>query len=174
MIIFLLCVQYRTARLLHTAALRLRKHSKRLGSFGAWNRCLNHLLTLAESHIESVILAKFSEAVERCFFILPCILRDCSEFIPHCTVLFPVVTLIFSVSLQVATNPISIAVLRCEDRQTRKVLNMVRDLYALDRIWKDIGTYRNQDYIAPNKAKVSIWQSFVRRACCIALGRDPV
>jgi len=98
--------QYRTARLLHTAALRLRKHSKRLGSFGAWNRCLNHLLTLAESHIESVILAKFSEAVER-----------------------------------------------CEDRQTRKVLNMVRDLYALDRIWKDIGTYRNQDYIAPNKAK---------------------
>lgn len=30
---------------------------------------------------------------------------------------------------------------------------MVRDLYALDRIWKDIGTYRNQDYIAPNKAK---------------------
>jgi acyl-CoA oxidase len=98
--------QYRTARLLHTAALRLRKHSKRLGSFGAWNRCLNHLLTLAESHIESVILAKFSEAVER-----------------------------------------------CEDKQTRKVLNMVRDLYALDRIWKDIGTYRNQDYIAPNKAK---------------------
>ncbi|XP_024375799.1 acyl-coenzyme A oxidase 2, peroxisomal [Physcomitrium patens] len=98
--------QYRTARLLHTAALRLRKHSKRLGSFGAWNRCLNHLLTLAESHIESVILAKFTEAIER-----------------------------------------------CEDRNTRKVLNMLRDLYALDRIWKDIGTYRNQDYIAPNKAK---------------------
>ncbi|KAG0589378.1 hypothetical protein KC19_1G017400 [Ceratodon purpureus] len=85
---------YRTARLLHTAALRLRKHSKRLGSFGAWNRCLNHLLTLAESHIESVILAKFSESVER-----------------------------------------------CEDKQTRKVLNTVRDLYALDRIWKDIGRY---------------------------------
>lgn len=98
--------QYRTARLLHTAALRLRKHSKRFGSFGAWNRCLNHLLTLAESHIESVILAKFNEAIER-----------------------------------------------CEDRQTRKVLNMVRDLYALDRIWKDIGTYRNQDYVSPNKAK---------------------
>jgi acyl-CoA oxidase len=33
------------------------------------------------------------------------------------------------------------------------VLNLVRDLYALDRIWKDIGTYRNQDYVAPNKAK---------------------
>ena len=27
------------------------------------------------------------------------------------------------------------------------------DLYALDRIWKDIGTYRNVDYVAPNKAK---------------------
>jgi acyl-CoA oxidase len=98
--------QYRTARLLHTAALRLRKHSKRLGSFGAWNRCLNHLLTLAESHIESVILAKFIDAVDG-----------------------------------------------CEDKDTKKVLNLVRDLYALDRIWKDIGTYRNQDYVAPNKAK---------------------
>jgi acyl-CoA oxidase len=77
-----------------------------LGSFGAWNRCLNHLLTLAESHIESVILAKFIDAVDG-----------------------------------------------CEDKDTKKVLNLVRDLYALDRIWKDIGTYRNQDYVAPNKAK---------------------
>lgn len=24
----------------------------------------------------------------------------------------------------------------------------------MDRIWKDIGTYRNVDYVAPNKAKV--------------------
>ncbi|XP_002991925.2 acyl-coenzyme A oxidase, peroxisomal [Selaginella moellendorffii] len=98
--------QYRTARLLHTAALRLRKHSQRLGSFGAWNRCLNHLLTLAESHIESVILAKFIEAVNR-----------------------------------------------CPDKDVRSLLKLVCDLYALDRIWEDIGTYRNQDYVAPNKAK---------------------
>ncbi|KAL2652065.1 hypothetical protein R1flu_020193 [Riccia fluitans] len=98
--------QFRTARLLHTAALRLRKHSKRLGGFGAWNRCLNHLLTLAESHIESVILAKFNEAVKR-----------------------------------------------CEDPDARKLLRLLRDLYALDRIWNDIGTFRNQDYVAPNKAK---------------------
>lgn len=98
--------QYRTAKLLHTAALRLRKHSGRLGSFGAWNRCLNHLLTLAESHIESVILAKFIAAVDR-----------------------------------------------CQDKSSKQALKMVCDLYALERIWKDIGTYRNEDYVAPNKAK---------------------
>lgn len=33
-------------------------------------------------------------------------------------------------------------------------MKLVCDLYALDRIWKDIGTYRNVDYVAPNKAKV--------------------
>lgn len=60
-----LLVQYRTSRLLQSVAVRLRKHTKTLGSFGAWNRCLNHLLTLGESHIESVVLAKFIEAVQR-------------------------------------------------------------------------------------------------------------
>ncbi|MQL94151.1 hypothetical protein Taro_026809 [Colocasia esculenta] len=98
--------RYRTSRLLQTAAMRLRKHTKTLGSFGAWNRCLNHLLTLAESHIESVILVKFIEAVNN-----------------------------------------------CPDNSTRTVLKLVCDLYALDRIWNDIGTYRNVDYVAPNKAK---------------------
>ncbi|POO02831.1 Acyl-CoA oxidase [Trema orientale] len=98
--------RYRTSRLLQSVAVRLRKHSKTLGSFGAWNRCLNHLLTLAESHIESVILAKFIEAVES-----------------------------------------------CPDASSRAALKLVCDLYALDRIWKDIGTYRNVDYVAPNKAK---------------------
>ncbi|AQK49145.1 Acyl-coenzyme A oxidase [Zea mays] len=82
------------------------KHSKTLGGFGAWNRCLNHLLTLAESHIESVILAKFIESVKS-----------------------------------------------CPDEKSREVLKLVCDLYALDRIWQDIGTYRNVDYVAPNKAK---------------------
>jgi len=42
----------------------------------------------------------------------------------------------------------------CPDNNTREVLKLVCDLYALDRIWKDIGTYRNVDYVAPNKAKV--------------------
>ncbi|KAI3887308.1 hypothetical protein MKX03_017869 [Papaver bracteatum] len=98
--------RYRTSRLLQSVALRLRKHSKTLGSFGAWNRCLNHLLTLAESHIETVILAKFIEAVQR-----------------------------------------------CPEGNTRAALKLVCDLYALERIWKDIGTYRNVDYVAPNKAK---------------------
>ncbi|XP_058096743.1 acyl-coenzyme A oxidase 2, peroxisomal [Magnolia sinica] len=98
--------RYRTSRLLQSVAVRLRKHTKNLGGFGAWNRCLNHLLTLAESHIESVILAKFIEAVQS-----------------------------------------------CPDGSTRSVLKLVCDLYALDRIWNDIGTYRNVDYVAPNKAK---------------------
>ncbi|CAA2972893.1 acyl-coenzyme A oxidase 2, peroxisomal [Olea europaea subsp. europaea] len=98
--------RYRTSRLLQSVAFRLRKHSKTLGGFGAWNRCLNHLLTLAESHIESVILAKFIEAVRS-----------------------------------------------CPDVSSRAALKLVCDLYALDRIWNDIGTYRNVDYVAPNKAK---------------------
>jgi acyl-CoA oxidase len=33
-------------------------------------------------------------------------------------------------------------------------LKLVCDLYALNQIWNDIGTYRNVDYVAPNKAKV--------------------
>ncbi|XP_047325220.1 acyl-coenzyme A oxidase 2, peroxisomal-like [Impatiens glandulifera] len=98
---------YRTSRLLQTAAVRLQKHSKKLGGFGAWNRCLNHLLTLSESHIETVILTKFIEAVQS-----------------------------------------------CPDENSRAGLKLVCDLYALDRIWNDIGTYRNIDYVAPNKAKV--------------------
>ncbi|KAK3011246.1 hypothetical protein RJ639_010701 [Escallonia herrerae] len=88
--------RYRTSRLLQSAAMRLRKHSKTLGSFGAWNRCLNHLLTLAESHIESVILEKFIEAIKS-----------------------------------------------CPDASARAALKLACDLYALDRIWNDIGTYRN-------------------------------
>ncbi|XP_027365510.1 acyl-coenzyme A oxidase 2, peroxisomal [Abrus precatorius] len=98
--------RYRTSRLLQSVAVRLRKHSKSLGDFGAWNRCLNHLLTLAESHIESVILAKFIDAVQS-----------------------------------------------CPDPSSQAALKLVCDLYALDRIWNDIGTYRNVDYVAPNKAK---------------------
>ncbi|KAK2655814.1 hypothetical protein Ddye_008866 [Dipteronia dyeriana] len=98
--------RYRTSRLLQSVAVRLRKHSKTLGGFGAWNRCLNHLLTLAESHIETLILAKFLEAVQN-----------------------------------------------CPDPSSRAALKLVCDLYALNRIWNDIGTYRNVDYVAPNKAK---------------------
>lgn len=43
----------------------------------------------------------------------------------------------------------------CPDVNAREVLKLVCDLYALERIWKDIGTYRNVDYVAPNKAKAS-------------------
>lgn len=45
---------------------------------------------------------------------------------------------------------------RCPDPSTQAALKLVCDLYALDRIWKDIGTYRNVDYVAPNKAKVYV------------------
>ncbi|KAI5074631.1 hypothetical protein GOP47_0010592 [Adiantum capillus-veneris] len=108
--------RYRTARLLQTAAFRLRKLTKQHGSFEAWNLCLNHLLTLAESHIETVILEKFIHAVNR-----------------------------------------------CDDKTAKSRLKLLCDLYALDRIWQDIGTYRNQDYVAPNKAKAI--QRLVEHLC---------
>lgn len=56
-------LRYRVARLLHTVALRLRKHTKRLGSFHAWNRCLNHLLALAKAHQEALMLSAFYAGV---------------------------------------------------------------------------------------------------------------
>jgi acyl-CoA oxidase len=98
--------RYRTSRLLHSVSLRLNKHTKTLGGFGAWNRCLNHLLTLAESHIETVVLERFIKAIPS-----------------------------------------------CPDANSRTALKLVCDLYAMQRIWSDIGTYRNVDYVAPNKAK---------------------
>lgn len=70
MVLVIFLLQYRTSRLLQSVAVRLNKHSKTLGSFGAWNRCLNHLLTLAESHIETVILAKFIESVKRLMLLI--------------------------------------------------------------------------------------------------------
>ncbi|XP_050889721.1 acyl-coenzyme A oxidase 2, peroxisomal-like [Lathyrus oleraceus] len=94
--------RYRKSRLLHSIAVRLQKHSKSLGDFGACNKCLNHLLTLAESYIESAILAKFIEAMQS-----------------------------------------------CPDPSAQAALKLACDLYALDRIWNDIGTYRNVDYVAP-------------------------
>ena len=54
------------ARLLHTVAARLRKHTKRLGAFGAWNKCLGHLLSLARAHVESICYARMSAAVDSC------------------------------------------------------------------------------------------------------------
>mmetsp|Transcript_9048 Transcript_9048/g.27119 ORF Transcript_9048/g.27119 Transcript_9048/m.27119 type:complete len:602 (-) Transcript_9048:4875-6680(-) len=56
-------LRYRVARLLHTVALRLRKHTKRLGAFHAWNKCLNHLLALAKAHQEALMLDAFYSGV---------------------------------------------------------------------------------------------------------------
>lgn len=59
-------MRYRTARLLHTLAARLRKHSRRHGEFQAWNRCLLHVLALSRAHIESVALDCFLQAIKDC------------------------------------------------------------------------------------------------------------
>ncbi|PSC71176.1 acyl-coenzyme A oxidase peroxisomal [Micractinium conductrix] len=59
-------LRYRTARLLHTLAARLRKHSRRLGDFGAWNKCLMHVLALSRAHVECVMLEEALGAAERC------------------------------------------------------------------------------------------------------------
>eukprot|EP00899_Mesostigma_viride_P005704 jgi/Mesvir1/15134/Mv14767-RA.1 len=59
-------LEYRTAKLLHTVALRLRKHTQRLGSFHGWNRCLNHLISTARAHVDVVIMQQFAAAVQRC------------------------------------------------------------------------------------------------------------
>ena len=99
-------LRYRTARLLHTVALRLRKHTRAQGQFQAWNICLPHLLALANSHVESVVLAQFVAAVGR-----------------------------------------------CEDAGAKAQLKSLCDLYALERIWHDIGAWRNDDFVAPAKAK---------------------
>ena len=58
--------RYRVARLLHTVAMRLQKHTRKLGSFQAWNRCLNHLLELARAHIEDVMFTKILEGANKC------------------------------------------------------------------------------------------------------------
>ncbi|GAB4821751.1 hypothetical protein N2152v2_008797 [Parachlorella kessleri] len=98
-------LRYRTARLLHTVAARLRKHARRTGEFFAWNKCLLHLLALSRAHIESVALDCMLEAVAA-----------------------------------------------CQDPDCRQSLKAMADLFALDRIYSDI-TFRNDDYIAPEKAK---------------------
>ena len=58
--------RYRTGRLLYTVALRLRKHTRRVGAFHAWNKCLAHLLTLARAHIESIAYETFVQAARAC------------------------------------------------------------------------------------------------------------
>lgn len=59
-------LDYRTARLLFTLSLRLRTHTPRLGSFNAWNQCLNHILDLANAYIEGIVHKCFLRAVEAC------------------------------------------------------------------------------------------------------------
>lgn len=63
--------------------------------------------------------------------------------------------LVYFVSFIVYCDAYIIALLlSCPDPKSRVALKLSCDLYALNRIWNDIGTYRNVDYVAPNKAKV--------------------
>eukprot|EP00197_Chlamydomonas_leiostraca_P012961 CAMPEP_0202866722 /NCGR_PEP_ID=MMETSP1391-20130828/8326_1 /ASSEMBLY_ACC=CAM_ASM_000867 /TAXON_ID=1034604 /ORGANISM="Chlamydomonas leiostraca, Strain SAG 11-49" /LENGTH=696 /DNA_ID=CAMNT_0049546701 /DNA_START=100 /DNA_END=2190 /DNA_ORIENTATION=- len=59
-------LEYRTARMLFTLSLRLRKHTPRLGAFQAWNKCLAHVLDLANAYMESVIYKCMLRASEGC------------------------------------------------------------------------------------------------------------
>eukprot|EP00199_Chlamydomonas_sp_CCMP681_P001411 CAMPEP_0119115636 /NCGR_PEP_ID=MMETSP1180-20130426/51673_1 /TAXON_ID=3052 ORGANISM="Chlamydomonas cf sp, Strain CCMP681" /NCGR_SAMPLE_ID=MMETSP1180 /ASSEMBLY_ACC=CAM_ASM_000741 /LENGTH=643 /DNA_ID=CAMNT_0007104711 /DNA_START=72 /DNA_END=2003 /DNA_ORIENTATION=- len=59
-------LEHRTAHLLFTLAMRLRKHTPKLGAFHAWNKCLNHVLELANAYVESVVHKCFQRAVEGC------------------------------------------------------------------------------------------------------------
>ncbi|KAG2487507.1 hypothetical protein HYH03_013925 [Edaphochlamys debaryana] len=59
-------LEYRTARMLFTLSLRLRKHGPRLGAFHAWNKCLAHVIDLANAYVESVVYKTFLRAVEGC------------------------------------------------------------------------------------------------------------
>lgn len=59
-------LEYRTARMLFTLSLRLRKHSSRLGSFHAWNKCLAHILALGNAYMEAMMLRCFMRKVEEC------------------------------------------------------------------------------------------------------------
>lgn len=58
--------RYRVGRLLRTVAARLNKHTGQVGAFHAWNKCLNHLLELANAHIEATMLDAFYNGVNAC------------------------------------------------------------------------------------------------------------
>jgi acyl-CoA oxidase len=59
-------LRHRSARLLFTLQGRIRALRGRLGDFHAWNACLNHILALANAHVESVTYAAFARAVDGC------------------------------------------------------------------------------------------------------------
>lgn len=98
-------LEYRTARMLFTLTMRLRQYTPKLGSFHAWNKCLNHIINLANSYVEGVVHKCFLRAVEKCV-----------------------------------------------DPDCRRSLRAMGDLFALRCIESDM-LFRNQEYIAPAKAK---------------------
>eukprot|EP01026_Neomeris_dumetosa_P052302 TRINITY_DN4623_c0_g1_i3.p1 TRINITY_DN4623_c0_g1~~TRINITY_DN4623_c0_g1_i3.p1 ORF type:complete len:734 (+),score=93.16 TRINITY_DN4623_c0_g1_i3:79-2202(+) len=59
-------LKYRTAKLIHSVASRLRHHSRSMGQFQAWNECLPHLLNVVNAHIEQVLFQQFMAGVDAC------------------------------------------------------------------------------------------------------------
>lgn len=98
-------MEHRARHTLLTLSARLRKHTGRLGAWRAWNKCLNHVIQLANAHVESLLVQQFLRAVDNCV-----------------------------------------------DPDCRRALKAMADLYALGCIKGDVA-FRNDDYIAPAKAK---------------------
>ena len=58
---------FREARLLHTVARRLKHRiDEGMDSFHAMNECQDHLVHLADAHVERVVLGSFRAGVDRC------------------------------------------------------------------------------------------------------------
>jgi len=57
-------MEYRSARLLQSAASRLAQMTKETNAWHAWNDCMSHLVQLANAHVERVVLGGFLARVE--------------------------------------------------------------------------------------------------------------
>ncbi|MFA5505566.1 MAG: acyl-CoA dehydrogenase, partial [Vulcanimicrobiota bacterium] len=88
--------RYREDSLLVSAARRLKKHvDEKIEAFTAFNMCQDHLVTLAQAHVERKILESFQRAVRECphagarealnrlctLFALNCIQQDSGWFL---------------------------------------------------------------------------------------------
>lgn len=149
-------LRHRTARMLHTVAARLRKHTRRHGAFKAWNRCLLHLLVrgLAGEGAGGDHWQGGDRGLKRGTGELP---RHGSGRTrrPHATPIPPLATaqdLARAHIESVALESMYAGVQRCNDPDCRSSLKALADLFALSRIHADI-LFRNDDYLSPEKAK---------------------
>jgi len=146
-------LRYRTARLLHTLAARLRKHTaisrKKFGAasagFHAWNACLIHVLALSRAHIESVMLEAFFNAVDTCPDV-------------ECRKSLKAMVGVWNSTTTTTTRSLALSLSRSLARSLALSLTLMlslvlkADLFALERIHADV-LFRNEDYVAPEKEK---------------------